>query len=791
MPAALAGVVEADFVLQEHRRAHGLHLAAVEPALVLLDADERRTLRGAVPAVAAARVREFRLLVAGHLVEIHVVGVGVIDPERAEHVRPVDGGAHAVELRVRRVALVRLHDDDGLGEVLEIPRLGAADAPVGEAGPMERDEAPVVAAVAIAGVSWLVKRKPAPPKASGPPRAILIADFENKTGDPIFDGTLENALGIALEDASFITTFSRGTARKVAAELRPGAGGLSESVARLVAAREGVGTVIAGTVESRGEGYRVSVTAEDARTGKPIVSAEADADGKNAVLGAVAKLASKVRGALGDTKPESARLAAAETFTAGSLAAAHEYALAQDAALAGKWEAARAGYEKAIGLDPQMGRAYAGLAAVYQNEGRHEEAKKTLEDALARLERMSDREKYRTRGLYYVTVRKPDKAIEELKNLVAQYPADTNGIANLALAYFYRREMAQALAVGRRFTEIYPSAVPQRNNVGLFAMYAGEFDTAVREQKAVLDLNPKFHLAFVGLALSQLAEGKPADARETWQKLAALDARGASLAAMGLADMALAAGRPSEAVPLLEKGAADDLEREEPRRGGGQARRARRGAARAGERKGGRRCGRKGRVAREGRQHPLPGGAGLHRLGEDASRAGAGGRPRQAPRGRPAGVRQADRGRGAAQGGEGPGGHPDDRGGQGDRGHLDGPFPARARVRRSGSLHGGRCRAGDVHEAPRRGDGRLPRRGAELAALWSRSLLARPGAGRAEEPRRGRDLQVLPRPPPRRRRGSARRGRPPAAGLALRGESARRQVAPSGLGTGVTRTLSM
>ncbi len=422
----------------------------------------------------------------------------------------------------------------------------------------------LVAAVAIAGVSWLLKRRPAPAKAAGPPRAILIADFDNRTGDPIFDGTLENALGIALEDASFITTFSRGAARKEAAEVRPGASGLSEPVARLVAAREGVGTVIAGTVESRGEGYRVSVTAEDARTGKPIVSAEADADGKNAVLGAVAKLASKVRGALGDTKPESARLAAAETFTAGSLAAAHEYALAQDAALAGKWEAAREGYEKAIGLDPKMGRAYAGLAAVYQNEGRHEEAKKSLEDALARLDRMSDREKYRTRGLYYVTVRKPDKAIEELKNLVAQYPADTNGIANLALAYFYRREMAQALAVGRRFTEIYPSAVPQRNNVGLFAMYAGEFDTAVREQKAVLDLNPKFHLAFVGLALSQLAEGKPADARETWQKLAALDARGASMAAMGLADMALAAGKPSEAAPLLEKGAADDLNAKNP-----------------------------------------------------------------------------------------------------------------------------------------------------------------------------------------------------------------------------------
>ena len=90
-------------------------------------------------------------------------------------------------------------------------------------------------------------------------------------------------------------------------------------------------------------------------------------------------------------------------------------------------------------------------------------------------------------------------------------------------------------------------------------MYGGDFESAVKEQRAVLDLNPKFHLAFVGLALSQLAEGKPDDARETWKKLAAIDAHGASLAVMGLADMALAEGKLSEAVPLLEKGAADDL----------------------------------------------------------------------------------------------------------------------------------------------------------------------------------------------------------------------------------------
>ncbi len=422
----------------------------------------------------------------------------------------------------------------------------------------------LVVALGVAGAAWLSKRKPKAPAAAGPARSVLIADFENKTGDPVFDGTLETAFSIALEDAAFITAFNRGAARKVAAQLQPGATGLPEPLARLVAAREGVGVVTAGAVEPSGSGYKVTVRAEDPMTGKPIVSAEATADGKNAVLGAVAKLASKVRSALGDRSPESARLAAAETYSAGSFEAAHEYGVAQELQWAGRFDEAQEHYRKATEIDPNMGRAYAGLAAIFQNLGRHEEAKQTFEAALSRLERMSDREKFRTRGLYYLVIRRPDKALEEFNSLVRQYPSDTAGIANLALALFYKRDMSSALREGRRAVEIYPRNVIQRNNVGLFAMYAGDFETAVKEQKAVLDLNPRFHLAFVGLALSQFAEGKPTEARETWAKLAALDVRGGSLAAMGLADMDLAEGKPADAAALLEKGVADDVAAKNP-----------------------------------------------------------------------------------------------------------------------------------------------------------------------------------------------------------------------------------
>jgi tetratricopeptide (TPR) repeat protein len=409
-------------------------------------------------------------------------------------------------------------------------------------------------AVLIGLVAWwaLRHRREATPAAGHKPESVLIADFENKTGDSVFEGTLEPAFGLALEGASFITSYNRSAARKVAGQLKPGSSDLPEPLARLVAVREGIQIVTSGSIEKEGEGYRVRVHAVDTATGKSIADASAAASGKNEVLAAAAKAASTIRTALGDRTPPSVQLAAAETFTAGSLEAAHEYAIAQELQWAGKWDEAIQSYRKAIELDPNLGRAYAGLAAVENNRGRRQEAEKDYKLALARIDRMSDREKYRTRGGYYLLTRNADSAIDEFTALVKQYPADTAGIGNLAFAYFIKRDMGKALEWGRRAVEIYPKDVPRRNNYGLIGMYAGDFETGIREQKIVLQMNPKFVLAYVGLALSQLGSGLPADALTTWNKLATVGPTGASAAAAGLADLALYEGRLDDSRNILE-----------------------------------------------------------------------------------------------------------------------------------------------------------------------------------------------------------------------------------------------
>ncbi len=425
--------------------------------------------------------------------------------------------------------------------------------------------APTVVILLILGGLVLRQKFFVRPPVQHGPVSLLLTDFNNTTGDPVFDGTLEPMLEIALEGASFVSVYNRGQARKVAAHVQPGTSVVDDRLGRLVAMREGVSVVVSGSISSAGTGYKVFVQTTDAATGKKIQSKQLDAPSKDSVLTATGTLAGDIRRVLGDTTPESVQRAAAETFTAASLEAAHEYAFGQEMQVAGKWKDAIEHYTKAVDLDPHMGRAYAGIAVSYFNSGRRQEAEKYYQLALSKIDRMTDREKYRTRGVYYLVVsHNPDKAIEELTQLVNLYPADNLGMAGLALAHFYKRDMQGALEVARRVVDLQPKNTPQRNNLGLYAMYASDFDSGIREQQAVLQMNPNFVLAYVGLALSRMGKEELDQARETWQKLDKVGPDGASAAAIGLADIGLYQGRAADATAILEKAVAADEQNKNP-----------------------------------------------------------------------------------------------------------------------------------------------------------------------------------------------------------------------------------
>lgn len=411
----------------------------------------------------------------------------------------------------------------------------------------------LVLLLAAAGGFYLRRRFVAQPPIAHAPVSVLIANFTNDTGDPVFDGALEPTLGLALEGASFVSLYDRARAYRVAAQLQPGTPVLTDALARLVAIREGISVVVGGSIAREGNLYRVSVKAFDAVTGKMIAGNSANVEKKDMLL-QMSLLAAEVRKSLGDTTPESVQLTAAETFTTASLDAAHEYGLCQTAQLAGRWNETIQHCTNAAQIDPNMGRAYAILGVVYHNMGQAQQSEKYFQLALTKIDRMSTREKYRTRGAYYLMARDADKAIEEQTQLVNQFPADNAGIANLALAYFYRRDMQRALEEGRRAAEMNSGNAVQRANVGLYAMYASDFDTAISTEREVLKAYPSLDYAYIGTALSQLASGAPKDAADSYGRLEKLGPSGASIASAGLADIAMYEGRASDAAGILEKG---------------------------------------------------------------------------------------------------------------------------------------------------------------------------------------------------------------------------------------------
>jgi serine/threonine protein kinase/tetratricopeptide (TPR) repeat protein len=414
----------------------------------------------------------------------------------------------------------------------------------------------------IIGTWWLAK--PPTELVQPDPLSVLVADFANKTDDPVFDGSVEQALGIALEDASFITSYSRTNAKGLAERLEPGRA-LDEDMARLVSRREGIKVVLAGSVESRNSGYEISVHAADpaidANSGDTLASASTFVSSKADVLGAIGELASELRGELGDATPESVRLAAAETFTAGSLEAMSAYSRGQDLNYRGETEKAIEAFQEAVRLDPELGRAYAGMGTIYRDLRQYPEAEANYQQALKNLGRMTEREKYRTLGGYYISVaRNYEKAIENYETLVELYPADNTGHANLALAYLFVRNIPQAVSEGRKAIEIYPNNVLQRTNYAAYCMYAGDFETAIEESNTVLEAAPDYDFAMLTLGLSSIGMGDINTAREAYSRMSNVGEFGASVALIGKADLEMYRGRYHEAVELLQEGISLDQE---------------------------------------------------------------------------------------------------------------------------------------------------------------------------------------------------------------------------------------
>jgi tetratricopeptide (TPR) repeat protein/predicted Ser/Thr protein kinase len=422
--------------------------------------------------------------------------------------------------------------------------------------------AAALVALVLAGIMLRGKFTNATP-AANKSVSVLVADFTNHTGDPIFEDTLEPMFNVALEGASFINAYNRGTARNLAKQLPHPSDKLDEQSARLIGVSQGLAAVVTGSLSLRGDAYKLSVEALDARTGNSIATAEINAATKDELLLDIPKLAAPIRKALGDTTPVAAQLAVSGPFTAASLEVVHLYSIAMQQQFAGKTAEAFQNFSKAAEQDPNFARAYSGMSGTAYDLGRQTDGEKYIKLAMEHLDRMTERERYHTRGYYYLVVGNYPKCIEEYSTLVSQYPADRVGQSDLAWCYASLRNFPKAVESARKAEEIAPKGALEHLNLAFFSSFSGDFQTGEREARAASDITPS-EVAQLNLGEAQLGEGKVSDAAETFHGLEKFGPRGASLAMSALADLALYQGRFSEQVRLLEQGANADLQAKTP-----------------------------------------------------------------------------------------------------------------------------------------------------------------------------------------------------------------------------------
>ena len=414
--------------------------------------------------------------------------------------------------------------------------------------------------LAVSVGTWWYSRQSIPPEPHAPV-SVLIADFQNLTSDRTFDRALEPMLRRALEGAGFITAYDRTQIRARLGVQPPET--LDDVSARELAVKEGLGVVLTGSIDRQGSGYGVAVKATQTVTGNVIAMAQGRASDKAQILEVATRLVAAVRKALGDDESESAQQFAMASLSATSLDVVRLYAAAQDAASNNKFEEARQSSLKAVELDPNFGIGYQLLAVASRNLGQVQDAEKYINEALRHLDGMTERERFSTRGMFYRVTGDYQQCVKEYSDLIARYAADVVARNQLALCSSKLRDLRRAQDEMRQVVEILPKRVLFRDNLALYAGYAGDFQTAEQQARTVQE--PDAYAA-VALAFAQLGQNQVPQALETYQKLATIGAQGPSLAASGLGDVAMYEGRFSDAVRILERGAAADLTAKNPDR---------------------------------------------------------------------------------------------------------------------------------------------------------------------------------------------------------------------------------
>jgi serine/threonine protein kinase/tetratricopeptide (TPR) repeat protein len=296
--------------------------------------------------------------------------------------------------------------------------------------------------------------------ATGPKQSIILTDFVNQTGDPVFDTTLRQALQIDLEQSPVIDVVSAQHVRQSVKYLgKPADTPITPEIAREIGEREGDKAVLTETIASLGKQYVVTLGALNTATGDEFAIEQAQAPDKEHVLDALGHAATAMRAKLGEDLASIHKLDTSfEDATTGSLEAFRAYALGHAAAEKGlNVPDAEGYYKRAIELDPKFAVAYAGLAAVYSATNQAGKSNEYYRRAFDLSRNVSERERLYIASLYYEQIIGDlPNAVETLQEASNTYPNSHGSIINLGVAYQILAQFEKGLPYAEKSTQMAP-----------------------------------------------------------------------------------------------------------------------------------------------------------------------------------------------------------------------------------------------------------------------------------------------------------------------------------------------
>jgi len=318
---------------------------------------------------------------------------------------------------------------------------------------------------------------------------ILVTEFVNTTGDPVFDGTLKKAVAVDLGQSPYLNVFPEPKIRQTLQYMgRSPEDRITGEVGREICQRDGIKAMLTGSIASLGSQYVITLEAVNAASGESLAQEQGQAESKEAVLNCLHRASSSLRRKLGESltslqkydKPLS-------EATTSSLEALKAFTLADARHQVGDEFAALPLYQRAVDLDPNFAMAYARLGTVQGNLGRTELSEQNRQKAFELRDRASEHEKLYIMSHYYADSGQLDKGITALELYKQTYPRDMVPFNNVSGIYLRLGQFDNALSNAQQAVQVDPDNVSGYSNLAAAYQALNRLDEAKATLNQALD----------------------------------------------------------------------------------------------------------------------------------------------------------------------------------------------------------------------------------------------------------------------------------------------------------------